>query len=195
MSSTLKRALFHVSCGLAIAISALFLPRAALLIALGMVTLAALFFEVLRFRNRKVNEWFFSLVKPLLREYEEYRLTGASYMLAGSLISLLAFARDIAILAICFLAVGDALAAITCKYLSKKGAVRKTLEGNLVCLVSCIVIGLIFYYAGFSVPLVTALVGAIVATIVAALPIPINDNLTMPLLAGLAMTLMSLIPL
>ena len=192
MSSTLKRALFHIFVGLSIALPALFLTKAALLIFLGLITFTALFFEVLRFRNKRVNAWFLSLLKPLLREYETSRLTGASYMLAASLISFLVFERDIAVLAICFLAVGDALAAIASKYLSRKSPPGKTWGRNLACFISCAVIGLVFYYAGFGIHWVTALVGAIVATIVEAVPIPINDNLTMPLLAGLAMTLMPL---
>ncbi|MFC1929636.1 diacylglycerol/polyprenol kinase family protein [Chloroflexota bacterium] len=131
-------------------------------------------------------------MKPLLREYETSRLTEASYMIAASLTSFLVFERDIALLAICFLAMGDALAAIASKYLSSKRPPGKTLRGNLACFISCAVIGLVFYYAGFGVHWVTVLVGAIVATIVEAMPIPINDNLTIPLIAGLAMTLIPL---
>ena len=97
MSSTLKRALFHIFVGLSIALSALFPPRVALLISLGLITFAALFFEALRFRNKRVNKWFLSLLNPLLREYETSRLTGSSYILAASLISFLVFERDIAI--------------------------------------------------------------------------------------------------
>ncbi|MFC1929637.1 hypothetical protein ACFLW6_02050 [Chloroflexota bacterium] len=55
MSSTLKRGLFHILVRLSIALPALFLTKAALLIFLGLITFAALFFEVLRFRNKRVN--------------------------------------------------------------------------------------------------------------------------------------------
>ena len=192
MSSTLKRALFHIFVGLSIALPALFLTKAALLIFLGLITFAALFLEVLRFSNKGINEWFLSLLKPLLREYETSRVTGASHMFVASLVAFIVFERDIAMLALCFLAVGDALATIVGKYLSKKSYPGKTLEGGLACFVSCVVTGLVFYYAGFNVHWATVLVGAIVATVVEVVPLPVNDNLTMPLIAGLAMTLIPL---
>jgi dolichol kinase len=50
------------------------------------------------------------------------------------------------------------------------------------------VIGFIFYYSGLSIPLLAILVGSAGATIAEAIPLPINDNLTVPLFAGLVMT-------
>ena len=67
---------------------------------------------------------------------------------------------------------------------------RKTLKGALACFISCIAVGLVFHYAGLNIPLLTILVGALGATIVEAMPLPINDNLTMPLFAGVVMTIM-----
>lgn len=45
-------------------------------------------------------------------EKEVSRLTGASYMLLASLIALLAFPIDVAVLAISFLVVGEAMATL-----------------------------------------------------------------------------------
>jgi len=192
MSSTLKRGLFHIFGGLSIPVTALFLPRVVLLISLGVVTFIFLAFEILRFRATGINKWFFSFFRPLLREKEVSRLTGASYMLVASLMAFLFFQRDIAVLALCFLAVGDAVATVVGKRIGKRRLLSKTVEGDLACFVSCIVIGFVFYYAGFNIRLLTTLVGSIGATIIEAMPLPINDNLTMPLFAGLVMTVMQL---
>ena len=192
MSSTMKRGLFHIFGGLCIPIAALFLPKMVLLISLCAVTFIFLAFELIRFRAPGVNRWFFSFFKPLLREKEASRLTGASYMLIASLIAFLVFQRDIAVLALSFLAVGDPLATIVGKQIGKRKLLGKTLEGDLACFVSCVTIGLVFYYAGLNVPLLTILAGALCATIVEAIPLPINDNLTMPLFAGVVMTVIPL---
>ena len=113
-------------------------------------------------------------------------------MLIASLIAFLAFPRDIAVLALSFLAVGDPLATIVGKQIGKSKLLGKTLEGDLACFISCLAIGFVFYYVGLSVPLLTILAGAISATIVEAMPLPVNDNLTIPILAGAVMTVMQL---
>ena len=190
MPSTLKRGLFHIFGGLAIVVAGFLLPRHALLISLGVATTIFLAFELIRFRVSTANEWFLSNFRVLLREEESSRLTGTSYMLVASIVAFLVFDRDVAIIALSFLAVGDAVATIVGRLIGRRRLLAKTLEGDLACLFSCIVVGLVFHYVGFGIPLLTIVVGAVSATIVEAIGLPINDNLTMPLFAGLVMTLM-----
>ena len=190
MSNTFKRGLFHIFAGLFAPVAALFLPRMILLISLGVATFVFLAIELLRFRVPGVNRWFSAFLKLLLREKESSRLTGASYMLVASLIAFLVFPRDIAVLALSFLAVGDAVATIVGTQIGKRKLLSKTLEGDLACFVSCVMVGFVFYYVGSSVPLLTILIGALSAAIVEAMPLPVDDNLTMPLLAGVVMTVM-----
>lgn len=192
MSSTLKRGLFHIFGGLFIPVAALFLPRVVLVISIGVVTLIFLAFEVIRFRVSFINRWFFLHFRPLLREEEGSRLTGTSYMLIASLIAFLAFPRDIAVLALSFLAIGDPAATIVGKQMGKRRLLGKTLEGDLACLISCLAIGFLFYYAGLNIPLPVIVAGSVAATILEAIPLPVNDNLTMPLAAGAVMTIMLL---
>ena len=190
ISSTLKRGLFHIFGGLFIPVAALFLPRTFLVISLCAVTFIFLAFEFVRFRAPGINRWFFSFFKPLLREKEASRLTGTSYILIASLIAFLVFQRDIAVLALSFLAVGDAMATMVGERIGKRRLLGKTLEGDLACFISCLAIGFVFYYAGLNIPLLVILVGSVGATIVEAIPLPINDNLTMPLFVGVVMTVM-----
>jgi len=163
-----------------------------LLISLGVVTFIFLAFELLRLRVPRMNRRFSSLLKPLLREEETSRLTGTSYILVASLIAFLAFPRDIAVLALCFLAVGDAMATIAGKQVGKRRLLGKTLEGSLACFASCLALGFIVYYAGLNIRLLTGVAGSVSAAIIEAMPLPINDNLTIPLFAGLVMTVMQL---
>ena len=188
----MKRGLFHIFGGLIIPIVALFLPKTVLIISLGVVTFIFLTFELVRFRAQGINRWFLSFFQPLLREEEASRLIGTSYILIASLIAFLAFPRDVAVLALSFLALGDAVATIVGKQVGKRKLLGKTLEGDLACFVSCLVIGIVFHYAGLNISLLTILVGSVGATIAEAVPLPINDNLTIPLFAGLVMTVMQL---
>lgn len=191
-SNTLKRGLFHIFGGLFFPIVALFLPKVVLVISLGVVTFIFLTFELIRFRAQGVNRWFLSFFQPLLREEEASRLTGTSYMLIASLIAFVVFPRDVAVLALSFLALGDAVATIVGKQMGKRKLLGKTLEGDLACLISCLVIGSVFHYAGLNIRLLTVLVGSVGATIAEAIPLPINDNLTVPLFAGLVMAVAQL---
>ena len=113
-------------------------------------------------------------------------------MLIAALIAFLAFSREIAILAVSFLAVGDSVAAIVGRKLGKRKLFGETLEGSSACFLSCVATGLVFYYAGLDIGLLTVLFGAIGATVGEILPIRINDNLIMPLLAGIGMTVIQL---
>jgi dolichol kinase len=187
ISGTLKRGLFHLFGALTLPIAALFLSKAVLLISLGVVTFIVVAIELIRLKVPGVNRLFLWLFKPLLRKEEASRLTGTSYTLVASLIAFLVFPRDIAVVALAFLAVGDAMATIVGKKIGKTRFLGKTLEGDLACFISCLMVGLIFYYAGLDISLLAILVGSLGATIAGAIPLPINDNLILPLFAGLVM--------
>lgn len=193
----MKRGLFHAFAGLSIPIAALFLPQMVMIISVGVVTFVFLLIEVLRWKSPAVNRLFLRFFKAVLREEEASRLTGASYMLIASLIAVSAFPRDIAVLALSFLAVGDPLATIIGRRWGRIRLFGKTLEGDLACLVSCVAIGFVFQHVfqqvGVAVPWPTVLLGALSATVAQAVSLPINDNLTIPLFAGLVMLIAGIV--
>lgn len=192
MVGMLTRGLFHICGGLFFPVVALFLPRIGLLIFLGVVTFVFLAFDLIRFKVPAIKRLVFWIFKPLMREKEASSLTGASYLLVASLIVFVVFTRDIAVLSLCFLAVGDAVAGIVGKKMGKRRLLSKTLEGDMACFISCVLMGSVLHYAVIDVPLLTILVGSASAAIIEAIPLRINDNLTMPLFAGLMMTIMQL---
>jgi glycerol-3-phosphate acyltransferase PlsY len=188
MSDILKRGLFHFFGVLTTVLAGLFLPRTVLLISLGVATFIFLAFELIRLKVPGINRWFLSVFKPLMREKEASRLTGVVYCLAAAFIAFLVFPRDVAVLALSFLAVGDSMATIVGKRIGKTRLLgKKTLEGDLACFVCCIAVGFIGYFAGLEVSWLAILVGSLAATIAEAIPLPLNDNLTVPLFAGLVM--------
>jgi dolichol kinase len=191
--AVLRRGAAHIVIGLAIGISGLFIPKTIFLSLLGAATVAFLVIEFIRFHSPEVNRWFCSSFRLVVRESEKTHLTGASYMLLAALISFLVFARDIAATSVCFLALGDALATLIGGSNGKKGVRVKTTAGKAACLLACLAVGFILHYAGLNVSILTIAIGAIVATIMESLPKFVNDNLTIPLISGVAMTLVMLI--
>ena len=85
-----------------------------------------------------------------------------------------------------FIIVGDTLAALVGR---KFGRHRffggKSWEGSAACLAGTLAVAVCTPGLIWSV----AVIGAVVATVVEALPIGIDDNVTVPILSGLAMTL------
>ncbi len=192
MTDTLKRALFHICCGLSIPVASLFLPEIILLVALGVITSIFIAFDLTRLRVPAINRWFLWFFKPLTREKEVAHPTGSSYMLLAALIAFLSFPGDIAALALSFLAVGDPAATIVGKRIGRRKLWGKSLEGSAACLISCVAIGFVFRHFGLNITPLAILVGSVCATIMEAIPLPINDNLTMPLFAGAVMTIISI---
>jgi dolichol kinase len=166
-------------------VASFFLEKTFLLVGLGILTLAFVTFDLVRLKSVRANQWFAFLFYPLLRDYENVRITGASYILIASLLVFLIFPRDIAALSLIFLAVGDPASAIA-RVLATRSRSRVAL-GAVACFLACAAAGFVAFYAGLAVSLPAALAGAVVATAVETLHLPLNDNFTMPLLAGMAM--------
>jgi acyl phosphate:glycerol-3-phosphate acyltransferase len=187
-----RRNLYHIFGGLIIAIPALFLPGIFIIIFLAVLTFLALSFELVRLRIGAINTWFLGFFHSMAKAGETTSLTGTTYMLMASLASFILFPKNVAALAVAFLAIGDSLAGIVGRSIGKRQILGKTIEGDLTCFFSCAVTGMVFYFAGISIAWPIILIGAFTASLSEAMPIPINDNLTMPLLSGAVMTLMVL---
>jgi len=103
----------------------------------------------------------------------------------GLFLSFILFDKEVTVLAILILAIGDGLSGIVGYYAGKRKIYgNKTLEGTLTFLISSFVITLLFY------EIKTALIVSIVSTLTELfLDFP-DDNFTVPLSAGLAVTLL-----
>jgi dolichol kinase len=147
--------------------------------------IVSLAIEVFRLNHPRTRNLFRHFFGELLRNHEEASLLGSTYLLIACLLSIHLFPKPIAVLALCFLIVGDTVAAIVGKSAGRIRIFGKTLEGSLACLLICFGITLFLP----EVPFHVAIVGALVATIFELLPIPLDDNFRIPLSAGFAMEL------
>ncbi len=158
-------------------------------------TLTFLLIDFLRLRLTSVKSVFIVLFGSMLRRKELHSLTGASYLMLASLVCMLIFGlgpegrvSGVFIASIGFLALGDTAAAIVGLSVGRVRIFRKTLEGTLAGLLSCIgVAWVVSILPGLEFPLGIGILGAVSASVVEALPIEVNDNVVVPLLSGTVM--------
>jgi dolichol kinase len=151
------------------------------------LVLLVLSIDVIRLHEPHVRKYFYFFLGRILREHERFNLLGSTYLLISSLICIWAFPKAVAVLAIAYLVVGDTMAALVGRRIGRTRILDKSLEGSLAMFFSCVIIGWI--YPGPEVTWPMILVGSLVATLFELLPIPLDDNMRIPLAAGFAMTL------
>ncbi len=185
--SPLARAVIHASLGVIIVLAVFILGKdlvAALLAAAATVFFVA---EWFRFRSQVFNRWLMTQFVVFVREEEVRQLTGATYYLVGTGLTIAFFPVHVAVTAVLFLALGDPIATLVGKSWGKRQFWRKSLEGNLACLVVCLVIGMLSALIQTEMLMAVAVTGAVFAFIFEMLPWPVNDNLTIPVGTAAAM--------
>jgi len=196
----LPRRLWHIFGGVSLAIAGLLLPRQIFLPALCSVTIAFLIFELIRLGFPQLNCRFITCFRALIREREASTLTSSAYLLIAACIVFIVCDKSIAVMAVTFVAVGDPAAGMARdKWKQARGWGRrkskgKSLEGSGACLAACLVVGGVLA-AIIHVAWWVAVTGAIFATLMEFLSLPLNDNLTMPLASAGAMSLIGLLGL
>mgnify|MGYP001284047004 CR=1 FL=1 len=152
---------------------------------LSFMLIFCFFIEVYRTRYFIIQKFFKKYLHFMMRESEkEGEVTGATWVLAGSLITIILIPKPFCIIALFFLAVGDAFAALVGMNYPFLKIGRKTLSGSIACFVFCCIIGLLFSY-GLNTS--TIIFGAFIATLTELSSLKINDNLSIPIFSGLSM--------
>ena len=183
----LIRGTFHAIIGIMSVIALFSFSWLVVVLVLTVVSALFLSLEATRLLVPSFNKHFCAWFVTLLREEEYFKLTGSSYFLIGCLITTLAFPRGIASLAILFLSIGDPITTLVGIWKGRTTFWGKSLEGNIACFIICISIGILMAVIVESPPLMIAIIGAIFATIFQSLPLPVNDNLMIPLGSALTM--------
>jgi len=146
--------------------------------------------EFHRFWQRGFRKTFHKLFGMILRRHEMKDFTGATYLMFSAMICVAFFDPLIASCSMAFLSIGDTFAALVGMNFGKRKFLRvnKSLEGSLACFTSCLIFGLLWMKNPIWV-----IGGALAATLAELGKIPLDDNLKIPLSAGLVMTGLSII--
>jgi dolichol kinase len=163
------------------------LGRTHLLLILGVAALFTLCLDTARRKYRPIGKAFAGIFGSFLRWGERENPVASTYFFVGMFLSLLFFPTPIAAASMYILIVGDTMAAIVGMAWGRTRIWGKSLEGSLAFFLSSLAILLVFGRLDLSI----VFAGALVGTFVELLPLPVNDNLTIPVLAGLSMFLAS----
>lgn len=181
------RKLIHLA-GAAFALLYLVAPRQVVLVIALVALVLTVAVEWGRQRWPLLERLFEWLIGPALRRGEESKPTTGTWSMLGIIITLFAFRREFAIPAILYAQIGDPAAEIVGRNWGRRRLPNgKSLEGSLGCFTVSLVVGLACCQVLPLSPGVAAL-GALVATLTEAAPLPLGDNLLMAPLSGLAMT-------
>ncbi|MDI7260093.1 MAG: SEC59/DGK1/VTE5 family protein [Thermodesulfobacteriota bacterium] len=182
-SIEIKRKAVHLAT-LVIPIGYAFTSEATILIFLTPFFLCYLAVDLLRHFHSGIaslfRRYFFGRV---LREEEKPTLMGSTYFLFSSLLTILFFPKSIAIVSMLILILSDTAAALVGKGFGRIPVFRKTLEGTIAFLVSSLFI--VWIYPDLD--RISGSLAALGAAVIEVLPMPLDDNLTIPLVAGAIM--------
>ena len=183
----IHRRVFHVVTTSAVALMALGLEREVMIIITASLTGTAIALELLRRRFPRLNDWFLSQVSVLTKESERSQILGSTYMAAASLIIFLFLEKEVAILALLYIGVGDPIAGIVGKRFGRLRIGSKSVEGTLAFAVGAGAVGCALIAGGVDVPYWVALSGAGLGALVELAPSPLDDNLTVAPVSGVLM--------
>lgn len=158
--------------------------RGIMLLFLAPILIGFLLFDILRLKNAEMNEKIFNYLRAIILEKDRNQLNASTYFLLSSFITILLFKREVAVVAILFMSLGDPAAAITGNRFGKTAIFGKTLEGSLGCFIFCFFVSLLFFDIWVS------LAAALAATLIELLPLKLDDNLLIPPVSGAVLTLL-----
>lgn len=165
-----------------------FTGKTTAIIAVAPVLCLFLLIELLRFMFPLLNKELIVLLSSYFKEAEKKRLMTTTTFLLSFLLTVLFFRKDIAITAMLFSIFGDAASAIVGVH-GKDKIFGKSIEGSLAFFVTCLVIGLLLTLTNIHLAPAVFIFGAFCATIIELLPPPVDDNLTITLVAAAAMSI------
>ena len=186
----LWRRLFHITAGSSVPTLGVFASQELMIILLAALSGLALVLESARFTYAPLNRALVQMLKPLLKRGEDRKVTAATYMIIAGLACFLFFDQYVAVAALLFLSVGDPLAALVGRRARGPRLWGKSPWGSLALFTAATALAVILWTTDVASPLWALLAGGAVAAVVEILPIPLDDNVTVPLISGGAVALM-----
>jgi glycerol-3-phosphate acyltransferase PlsY len=183
------RKLYHLAGGLILLAAYYLVGRQLALLFYSVLFIVVLLIDGARLMIPAWNRFVFSRFGSFIRRNEEKKLTGTPPYVLGIGLSLFLYSPEIATAAICFLAFGDVAATTIGERYGKTRIGSKSLEGTFAFAVVAIGAGLLLSLAGGHLITWVMILGALVAAGVELIPLPLNDNLVIPIVSGGVMEL------
>ncbi len=183
------RRLFHLIAGSTIPVVGVFAPEKGMVVALAVVSAGGVGLDLVRFRVPWVNSRFLRWLAPLLKDDEGHRFTGATYLVVGALFAFLLYGPVVAVPVLLFLSLGDPAAARVGQRMRGPRIFGKSPGGSAAFTAVALAVVALLVGSGANDYHWGLLVGALVAALVELVPVPPDNNLAIPLIAGASMHL------
>ena len=156
-------------------------------IVLALLTLVFIFFDSLRLKSNFIKSFFAIFFNKMLKDHElKGGFTGATWVMISSTIVISVFSKNIAIISLLFLSIGDTVSGIFGKRFGRLKIGKKTFEGFIAGFSSCLLISYFYNPLSFYV----SATGAFFGMLIEILPLPFDDNLKIPITSAVAMSLL-----
>lgn len=190
MEGKIKRRIWHILGTSSFPISTFFLPIETVIFFILLSLLFFLSIDLLRLKFEKFNNFVFTHFKGVIREKERRSLNGSTYVLFSEFLCFYLFDIEIAVASLLFLAFIDPISGILTE--EKKGSfIRGKFPRFSLELILCLIIGISLKEFGLTLELPQIFFGSLCASLFSILPLPIDDNLTIPLSSSLSMAFIS----
>ncbi len=147
------------------------------------ITLILSLLDLLRMRYTTLKKAFFRIFGDVVRSHEHRFLTGSTFLLISFTCVLFVYPKPIAVAVMGYTVLGDSVASLVGKKWGRLRFGRRSLEGSAACFLTCLLVGSTIEGLTWSL----VIVGSVVATMVEGFSDRADDNLTIPILTGLAM--------
>lgn len=137
-----------------------------------------------------VNRVYLAAFRPILKQSESSDITGATYLLIALFFAFYFFGPEVAIPVLMFVAVGDPVAALVGPRCPGPRLWGKSPLGSVAFVAASVAVWAILVALGVGTWSWAVVITAFVAATVEFSPFPLDDNLTVPLIAGGFMVLM-----
>lgn len=163
------------------------------LYSVGALTVVAVVADLIRAYSSSFNDWIRWIFGPLMRDEElpmvgeRITFNGATCVLIGAFLLILLFPLRVAVPVLTMTMLADAAAALVGRRWGRHrwGPLPATVEGTAAFILTGLVVMIWFPF----LPLGPAIASVIVAAIVEAAPLPVNDNIRVPITAALVVVL------
>jgi len=155
------------------------------------ITIIFILIETFRIEHRSFKKFYHNLFGIIMRKHELSDFTGAVYVMMSAVICIALFPKNIAFMALSFLAIGDTLAAIVGIAFGKRQLPwnKKSIEGSIGCFVGAFLFGFIYKICDpdLGIAMGAIALGALAATLAEAWKSTLDDNVKIPLISGVVM--------
>jgi len=156
------------------------------------VTAIFIVIDTARYYIPLIARWFYHWFGWLLRRHEtdinKKRLSGASHVLIAASLCVLLFPKVIAINAFTILIISDTASALIGRRFGRHRFLAKSLEGSAAFFISAILVIIVSPKIDYlPMEYFIGIIAAVIGTVVEALPIKLDDNLTIPISVGFSL--------